>query len=134
MTTCILIAVHRRFKGTCCLHPSLASRISKMSALRSLRPRVHRRQIVIRRFVVTTCPIGLNRRVYTDDTTRHFKPTEHIATTKLSFHNLSPVYTGPKCLFGLRALSDLDDGYCMFLGEVGGNLLPQYTAPHPRIW
>jgi hypothetical protein len=27
--------------------------------------------------------------------TRPFKPTEHIVTTKLSLHNLSPVYTGP---------------------------------------
>jgi hypothetical protein len=54
-----------------------------------LRPRVHRRQIVERQFC--------RHDVYTgNDTTRPFKPIEHIVTTKLSLHNLSPVYMGPK--------------------------------------
>jgi hypothetical protein len=46
--------------------------------------------------VVMMCSIGWNGRVYTgNDTTRPFKPIDHIVTTKLSFDNLSPVYTGP---------------------------------------
>jgi hypothetical protein len=38
--------------------------------------------------------------VCTQATTRHvhWNLLEHIVTTKLSFHNLSPVYTGPKSL------------------------------------
>jgi hypothetical protein len=42
------------------------------------------------------CSIGLNGRVVSLPMyTRLFKTIEHIVTTKLSFHNLSPVYTGP---------------------------------------
>jgi hypothetical protein len=48
-------------------------------------------------FVVTMCSIGLIGRVVSLPVyTRPFKPIEHIVTTKLSFHNLSPVYKGPK--------------------------------------